>query len=861
MSDIAAVVCVVDSSYLLASEWPQTLQEYVIPLLQRMSDLSSSRKLLIGYVSYATAETRPIPLLARVFFGSATTLVKDLHEDPIKMGIGQTGTGGSKGMAALEGLVAAVELFDTLRKSVEASACHIVHIAAGAPDSAQKPLWNTSPSMDSVNWNTLPSELQKRKISYSNILLAKLPQLSEFHTAAAVGLSQKPWFVVRPHHALRLTGFPSPQQKGVKRSHEGTPNAERTPEAKRTRVQSHPGRMSSKSAQPAPHRDASPQPDLTHHALVPAPAAAPMPAPPPASASTPASGSPASRSSHSAQVPRITGVSPEQLQVMRDRLVQTRTHLEQRVQLMQEHLNAGRLQEAEALRAQIQKEAQQFNKLKYYVELHVRAAQAASQQPNSQTQHGGNVANSTNTSVPPSISSGNAGLQPAPAAPQMPPSTSFSPDSGPYLNNELPSSNPPVQGVPQPMLSGSQSTQPAHNTNNPVSGQQLPHGMHLPSSVSPQIATQMQKLIEQQRNRAHAQSSIPPTQILPERASVPGVAGPQQSRQIVPDSAHRTLIWRGFESQHEFQTQVVIRVVDHAEHWRSEFWPPILTLTPSEREAVPVEVLQDWLKTQDIVLIQVAPANQIADHEANSNKLGGLQNLLIDKRYAVGMCGGPNGLPKMRLLIFPLRTNTMGPAFAAAYFYQPSGMPETPRPSVCGIRLTKCPVGIARVLAKLLPEQEAQYESLTRDQRLQWIQGLHQRQVQLDHQQQQHRQQQLQLLQQQQQQQFLVQYIQQTQSGQQQPPTLSNMNPALPFFPGGQGQGGGVMNAYANPASQQQPSNPMGMNFTPQTQSLGMSVGMHQRTASGGAPNGVSSEMLQSFMQRNQEGMGGGIGS
>jgi hypothetical protein len=61
-------------------------------------------------VTYAPADTRPRPLLAKCFFVPLQSIMKELHEEPGKLGIGQTASGGSRGMAALEGLVAAVEV-------------------------------------------------------------------------------------------------------------------------------------------------------------------------------------------------------------------------------------------------------------------------------------------------------------------------------------------------------------------------------------------------------------------------------------------------------------------------------------------------------------------------------------------------------------------------------------------------------------------------------------------------------------------------------------------------------------------------------------------------------------------------------
>jgi len=52
----------------------------------------------------------PTPLLAKRFFVPFQSVTKELREEPSKLGIGQTSSGGTRGMAALEGLVAAVEV-------------------------------------------------------------------------------------------------------------------------------------------------------------------------------------------------------------------------------------------------------------------------------------------------------------------------------------------------------------------------------------------------------------------------------------------------------------------------------------------------------------------------------------------------------------------------------------------------------------------------------------------------------------------------------------------------------------------------------------------------------------------------------
>jgi hypothetical protein len=64
----------------------------------------------MAFVTYATADTRPSPLLCKRFFADLQPVTKEIKEEPGNLGIGQTTSGGSRGMAALEGLVAAIEV-------------------------------------------------------------------------------------------------------------------------------------------------------------------------------------------------------------------------------------------------------------------------------------------------------------------------------------------------------------------------------------------------------------------------------------------------------------------------------------------------------------------------------------------------------------------------------------------------------------------------------------------------------------------------------------------------------------------------------------------------------------------------------
>lgn len=61
-------------------------------------------------MTYGAADTRPLPLLSKRFFAPLSLVTRELREEPSKLGIGQTNSGGGRGLSALEGLVAAIEV-------------------------------------------------------------------------------------------------------------------------------------------------------------------------------------------------------------------------------------------------------------------------------------------------------------------------------------------------------------------------------------------------------------------------------------------------------------------------------------------------------------------------------------------------------------------------------------------------------------------------------------------------------------------------------------------------------------------------------------------------------------------------------
>ncbi|KAJ7243733.1 hypothetical protein C8J57DRAFT_1477080 [Mycena rebaudengoi] len=238
--DIVAVAFLVDSSLLMASEWPKITTEYVMPLLRRLSEVHPNVKFRMAVVTYGTQGS---PILCKNFFMDAQPVMAAMREDTGKLGIGQTTCGGGRGMAALEGYVAAVELFDILIQTVQPKTpsfqqvYHLFHICAAPPDESEHPQFNMTPALDDVTWDSLPAELKKRNINLSSMsLLPKLPKFAELHAACSTS-TIAPWFPVRPHHVMLLSGFSAVPQKGIKRPGDPIP-VDRTPEAKRAKTTS-----------------------------------------------------------------------------------------------------------------------------------------------------------------------------------------------------------------------------------------------------------------------------------------------------------------------------------------------------------------------------------------------------------------------------------------------------------------------------------------------------------------------------------------------------------------------------------------------------------------------------------------------
>ncbi|KAJ4480122.1 hypothetical protein J3R30DRAFT_2579843 [Lentinula aciculospora] len=233
--EFGGLAVVVDSSVALAGNW-LTILRYLGMFVQRLSQINYGLGYRIAWVTYGPPDSSPSSLLCKRFFAEivdVTNLIK-VPDELYQLGIGTTHCGGTRGMAMLEGLVAAVELFDTLNSLSEVprrSPSHILHVTASFPDNTKHPQANMSPSLDEITWESLPGELSKRNILLSSIVLnpknnTKIP---EIHSSVTLNTAPISWLTVDAPHVAYVVSL-SLSQKGVKRPGDQINNAEQPPE-------------------------------------------------------------------------------------------------------------------------------------------------------------------------------------------------------------------------------------------------------------------------------------------------------------------------------------------------------------------------------------------------------------------------------------------------------------------------------------------------------------------------------------------------------------------------------------------------------------------------------------------------------
>ncbi|CAK5284430.1 unnamed protein product, partial [Mycena citricolor] len=653
MSLDVAVALVVDSSHVLASEWPFILSGYIFNMLRRIGEASPKCKFRVAFISYGTQEDDLNQRFFEDFRALSTTL-----GDVSKMNLGGSSSGGGNGLAALDGLVAAIELFDDYaRQSQNSAAHHIFHVAAVKPDHSTHPQRNRSPELDSLTWGTLPSELKKRHINFSSICLKKgFDKFGELHTASfdayrltheliSIRLLPSPLCnhgflcarVTRFYcRDIRLCKHPFPRVC-IKRA---AAEPASMPETKRPKANPPVPQVSPPkniNASPVPVPMTAPPTALRMNAPVGPPAV-----PVGAAAQGPAGLGPGAPLMQSG-VPGLPPLSPQRLQQLQT-FIRT---CEQQIRTMElsasEALARGDRAAAEEIMAQVAEKKKSLQQLmqKIVHNMNQNRLQVA-------------------RSMPPN--------GPAAPAPPMNPQQPMAAEEGGDFQMLGPDAKNASPAAAMSAMSGHMRSASNGRNMPPMNAGAATMMGNAPGPTN--LTQQMQKLMEQ-KDRAQ------------QTGMQPGPAGPNPSQPPPPPPQH-VPVWQGLMTwsgpnaagvPREISLYVVAKS-GNRDTCHATTWPQTLKLSMTE-SAVSVPELQMWMKRYNPVIVTFAPnprASQPAQNDLGYKALVAI--LLKQQTFFVASWALPNsnGKETPNALFFP--SHQIG---LAGLFFPLTGIPEMPK--------------------------------------------------------------------------------------------------------------------------------------------------------------------------------------
>ncbi|TRM69527.1 hypothetical protein BD626DRAFT_13752 [Schizophyllum amplum] len=208
--DISGIVLLVEASAPVARVWPD-IMSFVMPIIKRIYDSKPLNNIRIGVVIYGASDA---PLLLSRFFADLQVVLHGLEEAHSSGPLSnyRPAATGKSGMAALDGIVAAIEMFDILaRTAARPTFNHVLHIAGAGSNEADHPTVNEHPELDDMSWPALPKAFRDRDIHYSIIQphSHNLSYITSFREQVSVYSLLVP---VLMHHRLPATasspGFP-----------------------------------------------------------------------------------------------------------------------------------------------------------------------------------------------------------------------------------------------------------------------------------------------------------------------------------------------------------------------------------------------------------------------------------------------------------------------------------------------------------------------------------------------------------------------------------------------------------------------------------------------------------------------------
>ncbi|KAF7297548.1 hypothetical protein MKEN_01377300 [Mycena kentingensis (nom. inval.)] len=631
----AAVAFVVDSSLALSGEWQTISNSYLMPMLRRLQETGPQNiTFRAAFITYGTQDS---PLLCRNFFHDIKVVLPEMT----KLGMGTTSCNGDDGLAALEGLVAAVEMFDTLQDSVksrngtELLASHIFHFAAAKPDDTVHPQHNNSPIFDSVTWDSLPNELKKRNIHFNSVTTRRLPKYSDLHASAATA-PLAPWFTVRPQHIVLVSGFATPQ-KGIKRP---AGDALATPDSKRPKIAAPASNSPPKATQTSPPL---PAPAVARTAT---PTAGPSTIIPPTGPVAPAglAGPAAAIAAAAARV----GLPPQiflQLQQLQRLGETTQNDARQLEKDMTEARARGDHQQATTLAMSLMQKKGQLDKIKamlnnFAVQRNALLQQAQAAQAAKQTLAQQQAQQLAAQQQAPQLTS-----EPAPA----PPITAPTPPLLSKQEDEI-QEIPPAQPPPNPGHGRSLSASFMQGAGN-LAG-------------NPAAMAQMQKLVEQQQ-RARVGNMVPPT--VPPNPQRPIWQG--QLMWLLPQPVGSVPSVRCFVLARSGSA-----VVGGADP-KPETWPQTLHVHLAERPFIPMNDMAAWVNRHKPSVCPFSQNPQVPNPALNDHGYKSMVRVLAQRNTHFNVSWVLPGAtqPTINAVIFSFKDQGIVGAF-----FPTTGVPDVP---------------------------------------------------------------------------------------------------------------------------------------------------------------------------------------
>ncbi|KAF8339659.1 uncharacterized protein EI90DRAFT_2266245 [Cantharellus anzutake] len=246
----ADVVILLDGSP-QSSEWQKNLHTYFARMITDIRAANPHHRIRVGVVCYSRAASEysihRSPILGTIPLCPPEHAFMYLKTHRAEVGIGRAACSG--GMAVLDAIVAALEMFDDQIEAHNARKWLRAHEnkylfptnkSEENPDFVDPPLpkfylllfahsptntsvpssHNTSKSLDGLTWDGLPNEIRKRGIHFNLVTMTHLPELRELHKKTVDKPGQS-WFQLPPGHSMMTSGLQNRlpfQPDGMKRS-------------------------------------------------------------------------------------------------------------------------------------------------------------------------------------------------------------------------------------------------------------------------------------------------------------------------------------------------------------------------------------------------------------------------------------------------------------------------------------------------------------------------------------------------------------------------------------------------------------------------------------------------------------------